>query len=107
LIKFLSTLWDHYPSRIGNSYILTIQDLLTKYSVAIPLIEATSLTIANAFTKNFICIYSAPKAILTDQGANFLSSLMRNIIKQFNIKHYKTTAYHPRVMDQLNDRIML
>ena len=80
----------------GNSYILTIQDLLTKYSVAIPLIEATSLTIADAFTKNFICIYSAPKAILTDQGANFLSALMRNIIKQFNIKHYKTTAYHPQ-----------
>ena len=80
----------------GYSYILTMQDLLTKYSVAVPLIEANSMSIADAFTKNFICIYGAPKAILTDQGTNFLSSLMRNLTKRFNIKHFKTTAYHPQ-----------
>jgi len=80
----------------GNIYILTMQDLLTKYSVAVPLQEATSLTIADAFVKHFICIYGAPKIILTDQGTNFLSSLIRNLAKKFNIKHLKTTAYHPQ-----------
>ena len=80
----------------GNAYILTIQDLLTKYSVAVPLKEATSLTIADAFTKNFICIYGAPQAILTDQGSNFLTSLMRNLARKFHIKQYHTTAYHPQ-----------
>jgi len=50
----------------GNIYILTMQDLLTKYSIAVPLQEATSLTIADAFIKNFICIYGALKVILTD-----------------------------------------
>jgi len=76
-------------------YILTMQDLLTKYSVASPLQEATSLTIADAFTKEFICIYGAPRAILTDQGTNFWSALMRQLMKRFNI-HFKTTAYHPQ-----------
>lgn len=80
----------------GNQYILTIQDLLTKYSVAVPLKEATSLSIADAITKHFICIYGAPKAILTDQGTNFLSALMRSLTKKFNIQHFKTTAYHPQ-----------
>ncbi|KAL6424939.1 hypothetical protein ACFW04_010072 [Cataglyphis niger] len=80
----------------GNQYILTMQDLLTKYSVAVPLREATSLAIADALTKNFICIYGTPKAILTDQGTNFLSALMRNLTKRFNIQHFKTTAYHPQ-----------
>jgi len=37
----------------GNVYILTMQDLLTKYSVAVPLQDATSLTIADAFIKSF------------------------------------------------------
>jgi len=41
----------------NHQYILTMQDLLTKYSVASPLQEATSLTIADTFTKEFICIY--------------------------------------------------
>lgn len=80
----------------GNSYILTIQDLLTKYSVAVPLKETNALSIADAFTKHFICIYGTPKAILTDQGTNFLSALMRNLTKKFGIKHFKTTAYHPQ-----------
>ncbi|XP_025155003.1 uncharacterized protein LOC112588630 [Harpegnathos saltator] len=80
----------------GNSYILTIQDLLTKYSLAIPLAETTSLTIADAFVKHFICIYGAPRALLTDQGSNFLTSLMKNIARKFGIQQYKTTAYHPQ-----------
>jgi len=82
------------PTRRGNSYILTVQDLLTKYSVAVPLHETTSLAIADAFTKNFICLYGAPKAILIDQGTNFLSSLIQNLTKKFNIKQYKATAYY-------------
>jgi hypothetical protein len=80
----------------GNKYVLTIQDLLTKYSVAVPLQEASSLAIADAFLKCFICIYGAPRAILTDQGSNFLSAFIRNLTKKFNIQHYKTTAYHPQ-----------
>ena len=80
----------------GNQYILTMQDLLTKYSVAVPLRDATSLSIANALTNNFICVYGAPKAILTDQGTNFLSALIRILTKKFNIQHFKTTAYRPQ-----------
>lgn len=80
----------------GSQYILTMQDLLTKYSVAIPLKEATSSSIADAFSRHFLCIYGAPKAILTDQGANFLSAFMRNLTRQFGIQHFKTTAYHPQ-----------
>lgn len=80
----------------GSRYVLTIQDLLTKYSVAAPLKEASSLSIADAFVKKFICTYGAPKIVLTDQGANFLSSLIRNLTRKFNIQHLKTTAYHPQ-----------
>ncbi|XP_036148743.1 uncharacterized protein LOC118647611 [Monomorium pharaonis] len=83
-------------TRNGSRYILTMQDLLTKYSLAVPLGEATSLTIADAFAKKFICIYGTPKAILTDQGTNFLSSLIRSLTRRFGIQHFKTTAYHPQ-----------
>lgn len=79
-----------------SQYILTMQDFLTKYSVAVPLKETTSLTIADAFTKEFICIYGTPRAILTDQGTNFLSALMRQLTKKFRIQLFKTTAYHPQ-----------
>lgn len=83
-------------TRIGNQYILTIQDLLTKYSVAVPLKQARAIDVADAFLKNFICRYGAPRALLTDQGANFLSALIKSLAKKFKIKQFATTAYHPQ-----------
>ncbi|KAH0944838.1 hypothetical protein HN011_010506, partial [Eciton burchellii] len=59
----------------GYRYILTIQDLLTKYSVAVPLKQITSSKMAEALVEKFISIpYTAPKAWITDQGSNFRSS---------------------------------
>lgn len=80
----------------GNEYILTIQDQLTKYSVAVPLEVANSEEIAKAFTRRFICQFGSPKAILTDQGSNFTSSMMKKFAKYFKIKQYCTSAFHPQ-----------
>lgn len=79
-----------------NKYILTIQDLLTKYSIAVPMENTSAITTAEAFVNNFICRFGCPKAILTDQGTNFLSYLMKNIAKRFKIKHFRTSTYHPQ-----------
>ncbi|CAK9834632.1 Retrovirus-related Pol polyprotein from transposon 17.6 [Anthophora retusa] len=78
------------------SYILTIQDLLTKYSVAAPLRQATAVDVADAFISNFICKHGAPKALITDQGSHFINGLFKTIAKRFRITHYKTTAFHPQ-----------
>lgn len=83
-------------SHSGNSYILTIQDLLTKYSVAIPLKNAGAIDVADALTNDFICIYGAPKALLTDQGTHFVNSLIKAIAKNFRISQFQTTAYRPQ-----------
>ena len=80
----------------GNKYILTIQDLLTKYSIGIPMAGISSAEIADVFVKQFICRFGSPRAILTDQGANFTSSLMKKVAKRFRIKRYTTSAYHPQ-----------
>ena len=80
----------------GNTYILTMQDLLTKYSLYAPLTDARAETTANAFINCFICRFGCPKGILTDQGTNFVSQLMRSIMKKFRIQHFRTTAYHPQ-----------
>ena len=85
------------PTTPNNfKYILTIQDLLTKYSLAIPLRNASAIDVAEEFVNEFICIYGAPKALLTDQGSHFLNSLMRSVARKFRIQHFKTTAYRPQ-----------
>ena len=79
-----------------NEFILTMQDQLSKFSLAVPLPNALATTIADAFIKKFIYIFGSPKVILTDQGRNFLSSLIQKVAKRFKIKRVKTTAFHPQ-----------
>lgn len=80
----------------NNSCILTLQDDLTKYSVAVPLPNQEADTVARAFVNNFICIYGAPFSILTDQGTNFLSDLFKQVNKILKIKKLQTSPYHPQ-----------
>ena len=80
----------------GNKYILNIQDRLTRYTVLIPLQDETSNTIVEALLDHYIYSFGAPKNILTDQGTNFLSELVTQFGEASNIKHIKTTLFHPQ-----------
>ena len=46
--------------------------------------------------KKFICIFGSPKGVLTDQGRDFLSYLLKILAKRFRIKQFRTTAFHPQ-----------
>lgn len=83
-------------TKAGNESILTIQDSLTKYSLDISLPNQQASTIADAFVKKFICIFGSPKGVLTDQGTDFLSNLLRRLAKCFCIRKFRTTAFHPQ-----------
>lgn len=83
----------HLPQNSQNLwYLLTMQDHLTKLSVVAPLETADFRSIAYAFTKHFITKYGCPKLILTDQGKNFMSHLMKDFAKLFKITKYNTSA---------------
>lgn len=61
--KVSTEIVDSLPITImRNSYIITMQDLLTKYSLAILLPQAAFNEITDTFIEHFICRFSAPKA---------------------------------------------
>ena len=57
-----------------NKYILTIQDIFSKFADAIPLSQIVAATVATALAEQFISRYSCPRIIHTDQGTNFKRS---------------------------------
>jgi hypothetical protein len=79
----------------GMKYILTCQDNLSKYFIAVPLQNQTTDEVTNAFVKNIILIYGITTEIVTDHGSNFMSDVFKRICKLFKIKKICTTAYHP------------
>lgn len=80
----------------NNRYILTMQDDLSKYSLALPMENAEANTVAKIFVTELICRHGTPQSILTDQGSNFLSSIFKNVCKLLKIKQLQTTAYRPQ-----------
>lgn len=52
-------------------------------------------TVAHALIKKLICVFGAPRLVLTDQAKNFLSNLIKRIAKRFKIRRLKTTAFSP------------
>nr|XP_054761218.1 uncharacterized protein LOC129267596 [Lytechinus pictus] len=77
-----------------NRYILTVVDCATRYpeAVALPNIETT--TVAEALVQIFSRV-GVPQEILSDQGTQFTSDLMKDIGKLLSIKQMMTTPYHP------------
>ena len=78
-----------------NKYILTFQDDLTKFSQAFAIPNHEAKEVAKKLFI-FISLYGIPRTILTDQGSEFTSNLLKEMSQLFKIKHLTSTAYHPQ-----------
>jgi hypothetical protein len=79
----------------GNRYILTVQDDLSKFLIAVPMRGQTAEEVCKAFAENVILVYGLPQVVLSDCGANFLSDIFMGICKLLVIKKIKTTPFRP------------
>ncbi|XP_071487082.1 uncharacterized protein [Diadema antillarum] len=77
-----------------NRYILTVIDVATRYPEAIPLPSIETERVAEALVSIFTRV-GIPKEMLTDQGTQFTSDLMKEVSKLLSIKHFTTSPYHP------------
>lgn len=82
-------------SSAGHQYILVVSDYATRYPEAVPLRSTTTPKIINALIQLFSRV-GIPEEILTDQGSNFTSRLMRLLYRQLGITAIKTSPYHPQ-----------
>ena len=83
-------------SKGGFSNILVITDHFTKFAMAIPTRNQTAKTTAETFYNNFIIHYGIPYRLHSDQGANFESTLIKELCQLCNMKKSHTSVYHPQ-----------
>ena len=79
----------------GNKYILTFQDDLSKYVVAVPMERQDADTVARAFVEKIVLLYGIPQIVQTDQGSNFMSEMFKDTCRLLKIKKIQSTAFHP------------
>ena len=77
-----------------NRYVLVCIDYATRYPEAFPLKNQEAETVADALVSLFSRV-GVPQEIITDQGSNFMSDLMKQVCKLLSIHKMCTTPYHP------------
>lgn len=81
-------------TKAGNEFLLTIMCSATRFPEAIPMRKITAPAVVKALLK-FFSLFGLPKTIQTDQGSNFMSRVFAQVMKQLDITHCCSSAYHP------------
>jgi hypothetical protein len=88
-------------SEESHKYILSCQDNLSKYLIAIPLREQTVEEVSEKFLENVLLLYGLPQSTVTDQGGNFMSDVFKRICEIFQIEKLHTGIYRPESNGEL------
>ena len=81
-------------TKLGNQYLLTVICKFTRFPEAIPLRYIKALKIVESLIK-FFTFVGLSASLQSDQGSNFMSKIMQQVLYQLGIKQYKSSAYHP------------
>ena len=88
---------DPFPTSInGNKYILVITEYLTRWCEAIALSDATANSVAQALLQRVIFPHGCPHQLLSDQGSQFRSEVIRVLSQCLGITQVFTSLYHPQ-----------
>jgi transposase InsO family protein len=90
----------HVISNRQNKYILTVVDFFSKYAFAFPIRNHEAHTVADKLMDNVFTLVGVPRQILSDQGPEFESSLMKELCTILNIQKLRTSAYKPSTNSQ-------
>lgn len=84
------------PDSKGISNVLVITDHFTRYAQAFPTKNQKALTVAKVLVEKYFVHYGLPNRIHSDQGRDFESRLIRELLTLLGIKKSRTTPYHPQ-----------
>ena len=85
-----------YPeSALGNKYILSIVDLYSGWPEAFAIPDKEADTVADVLIREIFPRHSCVDKILTDQGTEFCSAVMKYMTSKLFIHKIRTSPYHP------------
>ena len=76
--------------------VLVVMDHFTKFAQAIPTANQSAKTVARTLWEKVFLVYGFPRRILSDQGRDFESKLIKEVCQVAGIKKCRTTPYHPQ-----------
>jgi hypothetical protein len=81
-------------SKKGNSYILSVIDVSTRYAEAIPMKSMSSKAVSEELIKIFSRV-GFPEKLMSDCAPNFMGKLMDGLCRVTGMSQVHSTPYHP------------
>ena len=86
----------HPPSSRGNKYVLMVIDMLTGFTIAVPIKNKNAETICDAYRDNIYCVFGGSSRMLTDNGSEFKNKEMQEVCDTLGLKHIFSPVYTPQ-----------
>ena len=86
----------HPPSSRGNKYVLMVIDMLTGFTIAVPIKNKNAETICEAYRDNVYCTFGGSSRILMDNGSEFKNKEMQEVCDTLGLKHIFSPVYTPQ-----------
>ena len=89
------------PMSRKNKYILVCTDYVTKWVEAKALFRAIEKLVVEFIYEEIFMRFGVPREIVTDQGSQFTSKLIKELTMKYGIQHCKSSPYHPQANGQV------
>ncbi|XP_048108990.1 uncharacterized protein LOC125300872 [Alosa alosa] len=84
------------PDSSGVANVLVVTDHFSRYAQAYPTKDQRAVTVAKVLVEKFFVHYGLPARIHSDQGRDFESRLIQELLRTLGIRKSRTTPYHPQ-----------
>lgn len=81
----------------GNTCLLVITDIFSKFVIIQPLKEAKAKQLTFFMENMIFLLFGVPEILLSDNGAQFTSKEFKNLLQKYGVNHWLTPVYFPQV----------
>lgn len=84
------------PDSSNTENVLVITDHYTRYAQAFPTKDQKAVTVAKVLLEKYFVHYGLPRRMHSDQGRDFESRLIHELLSSLGVDKSRTTPYHPQ-----------
>jgi hypothetical protein len=93
-------LFTDVRQRSGAKHICVMTNAFSKYTEMVCIESKFADVVARAFFERWICRFSVPKLLMSDQGREFNNKVIDELCLIFGVKKKRTSPYHPETNAQ-------
>jgi hypothetical protein len=82
--------------RIGERYIITMMEYLTRWAEATPVKVFSAKTATHFLFEQLITRFGCPRFFMSDQGTHLINNTICVMTREFEVHHQNSTLYHPQ-----------